>query len=62
MLAKSACPVGHKIVVTNLEPFVTTEDITVCIECWYGVVFVTYELNTFVCVGTFFGHGRFIGI
>lgn len=31
LAAKRACPVGHKIVISNLEPSVTSEDIRVCI-------------------------------
>jgi len=29
LAAKRACPVGHKIVISNLEPSVTSEDIRV---------------------------------
>lgn len=35
---KRARPVGHRIVISNLEPSVTSEDIRVCIRILFKII------------------------
>lgn len=63
-MAKRARPVGHKIVISNLEPSVTSEDIRVSMKemMFYNHLYLSLYLllNTFFHLGTFCRHRRFV--